>query len=269
MKIIAILKKIKHKLRKYQFNYYKTIIANFKLFPFKQAIHFPLVIYNRVELKLSNSKITLNVPPKFALIRWGLNQDLFTPSNTASMLLMINGEIIINGYIRISPGCVFRIINGKLNLGKYNSLGGGSKLLCNNKIYIDDYSRFGFGSILCDTNFHYINHNGIIVNCNGEIKIGKSIFVGNNSSIVKGAIIPDYSIISSKSYVNKDFSEFQNGALIAGAPAKILKEGYRRISSPKLEEKIKTYFDSHKEDKQYIISEEDIDNPEDMNIYYL
>ena len=268
MGIIKLLKGIKSNIERYRFNYYKTVVANFKLLPISQAIHFPLIIYGKIELKLCNSSIILKTPSKFGLIRWGINQDLFVPSKCHSMLLIINGKLIINGAIRVSPGCVFRIINGEVIFGKYNSLGGGSTLLCNNQIYIGDYSRFGFGTILCDTNFHYINHDGIISNCHGRVRIGKSIFVGNNSSIVKGAVLPDYAIVSSKSYVNKDFSEYQDGALIAGSPAKVLKSGFKRISSPLLEQKIKKFFDSHKEDEVYILSSDDIDNPEDMGVFY-
>jgi len=263
-----IIRLIKARIGKYKFNYYKTFIANFRLLPIKQAIRFPIVIYGKAELRLSNSSMVLKVAPRFGLIRWGINEDLFVPSKCNSMLLMIHGRLVINAPIRVSPGCVFRIINGEVTFGKYNSIGGGSKLLCNNKISIGDYSRFGFGTILCDTNFHYINHNGVITNCHGEIQIGKSIFVGNNSSIVKGAVLPDYAIVSSKSYVNKDFSEYQDGALIAGLPAKVLKSGFKRVSSPLLEQKIAKFFIEHTNGDAYIVSGDDMDNPEDLSIYY-
>lgn len=268
MKIIAILKKIKHKLRKYQFNYYKTIIANFKLFPFKQAIHFPLVIYTKTELKLSKSKIILNTTPKFATIKWGRNQDLFVPSGSHSLLLMINGQIFIDGPVRISPGCVFRIFGGKVYLGKFIEFGGNCKLLCNNKLVIGEECRFAFGNIICDTNYHYISNNGTILNCHGEVIIGKSVWIANNCSIVKGAIIPDYAVVSNKSYVNKDLSGALNGALIAGTPAKILKENCKQVRSPKLEQKINNYFNIHKDTETYIISKNDTDN-ENLTRYFI
>lgn len=75
--------------------------------------------------------------------------------------------------------------------------------------------------------------------------------------------------ISNKSYVNKDFSEYQEGVLIAGIPAKILKKELKRILSPILEEKIKTFYYYNKENELYTMSIEDVDNPEDLIICYL
>ena len=122
--LISFLRKIKRIYLKYHFCYYKTIVVNFKLLPFKQAIHLPLVIYGPIQLVLNRSKIKLNVKPRFGLIKWGYNQDFFVPTKTPSMLFMFNGTIIINGSLRVSPGVVFRI-SGIAELGKHIEIGGG------------------------------------------------------------------------------------------------------------------------------------------------
>ena len=261
--IISFLKKIRSIYSKYRFCYYKTIVANFKLLPFKQAIHLPLVIYGPTQLVLSRSKIKLNVKPRFGLIKWGYNQDLFVSTKMPSIIVMINGTLIINGPVRVSAGCTFRI-SGEVNVGKCCRIGGGCKILCNNYVEIGDYSAMAFGTIVCDTNFHYIEHQGSVANCSGSVIIGNLVFIGNNSSIVKGAKIPQNAIVSSKSFVNKDFSEAPNGALIAGSPSKILRDGYYRIFSHKLENKIKCYFKDNPDMKVYVMSSNDIDVPEDL-----
>lgn len=261
--IIKYLKALKNNISKYRFCYYKTFYANFKLFPFKQAIHLPLVIYGPTQLKLSRSKIKLNVKPRFGLIKWGYNQDLMLPSKMPSMLCMINGVLIINGDTTISSGVVFRIL-GTVILGRHNFIGGGVKILCCKHIEVGNYSRIGFGSILCDTNFHYIQHDRQVENRIGDVIIGEYIWVGNNSSIVKGARIPNHAIVSSKSYVNKDLSANGEGVLIAGAPAKIIREGYYRIFSPKLENKIQKYFKDNPSIHVYQMSGNDIDIPDDI-----
>ncbi len=256
--IIKYLKALKNNISKYRFCYYKTLLANFKLLPFKQAIHLPLVIYGPTQLKLSRSKIELNVKPHFGLIKWGYNQDLMFPSKMPSMLCMINGTLIVNGDTTISSGVVFRIL-GTVQFGRHNFIGGGVKILCCKYIEVGNYSRIGFGSILCDTNFHYIQHDRRVENRIGDVIIGEYIWVGNNSSIVKGARIPNHAIISSKSYVNKDLSANGEGVLIAGAPAKIIREGYYRIFSPELESCINQYFINNPDMHTYVMSENDVD----------
>lgn len=257
-KIYDFLKKIKRMVLKYRFCYYKTLVANFKLFPFKQAIHLPLVIYGPTQLILSRSKIKLNVKPQFGLIKWGYNQDLMFPSKMPSMLCMINGILIVNGDITISSGVVFRIL-GTIQFGKRNFIGGGAKILCCKYIEIGNCSRIGFASILCDTNFHYIQHDRRVENRIGDVIIGEYVWVGNNSSIVKGAKIPNHAIVSSKSYVNKDLSANGEGVLIAGAPAKIIREGYYRIFSSALETRINQYFTNNPDIHTYIMNDDDID----------
>lgn len=263
MTLISLLKNIKHRTLKYRFCVFKTIITNFRLLSFKEAIHFPLVIYGPTQLVLSRAKIKLNVKPRFGLIKWGYNQDFFVPTKMPSMLFMINGLLIINGPVRVSAGCTFRV-SGKVNLGKCCRIGGNCKILCNNYVEIGDYSAMAFGSIVCDTNFHYIQYQNSVADCNGSVIIGNLVFIGNNASIVKGAKIPQRAIVSSKSFVNKDFSAAPNGALIAGSPAKILRDGYYRIFSPKLENKIQNYFKDNHDKQVYQISDKDIDIADDI-----
>ena len=217
--VITILKNIKRKISLCRFFYYKTLIANFKLLPFKQAIHLPLVIYSPIQLKLNKAHIRLNVPARFGLIKWGLNQDLFLPTKTPSMLSIINGHIIINGPLIISPGVVFRIC-GVAEFGKHIGIGGGCKILINNKLVIGSKVRLAFGSIICDSDFHYLYNNGIIHRKDGKVVIGNSVWIGNNCSIVKNAVIPDNAVVSSKSFVNKNFGNYTSGILLAGTPAK-------------------------------------------------
>ena len=83
--------------------------------------------------------------------------------------------------------------------------------------------------------------------------------MGNNNSIVKGTKNHKHDIISSKSYVNKDLSANGEGVLIAGAPAKIIREGYYRIFSPELESCINQYFINNPDMHTYVMSENDVD----------
>lgn len=261
---IIYLKKFKSFVLRYRFCYFKTIIANFRLLPFRQAIHLPLVIYNKTELKLSRSRIRLNIPPRFGLIKWACNEDLFTSSKSPSLLLMIDGTLTINGPARISPGCVFRIIGGTVQLGKAYCLGGEGKILCCGNIRIGDFNRMAFGTIVCDSDYHYIRRKGGVKNCLGEVITGDCIWVGNNSSIMKGTKLPDYTVIGSKSYVNKDFTTTMYAPLIVGSPAKVVGDSYLRIFSPILEKKIRNWFSEHPDANIYSMPDDEKDKPEDL-----
>lgn len=259
MRLTAFFKLIKFEIEKYKFNYVKTIIANFSLFPFRQAIHFPLVIYNSIELKIRRSKIILETPARFGVITIGRNIDYFISSKNPSLLFMLNASFTVGGNIKISSGVTFRIDGGDLYIGKNCAIGANCKILCNNNISIGEHSIFAYGHILCDTDYHFIEYEGKIKNCNGSIRIGKYVWAGNNSSIAKGSILPDYSVISNKTYVNKDFSNFNDGILVAGTPGKVIKVGLKRVLSLKLEVKLKEYFKSDKSDVEYNMTREELE----------
>lgn len=235
------LKKIKYIINTYRFHIFKTIYVNFKLLPFKQAVFLPFVIYNKTQFKLSKSKLYLNVPAKFGLIKWGFQNDWQVSKYTPSLLMLINGKVYINGNIIVAPGCTVRVHEGVLSFGNKVFIGGGSKVLSNNHIEIDDQTMVAFGSIICDTDFHYLKHNGVIRNCSGTIKIGKNCWIGNNTTIMRNSILPDNTIVGSKSYVNKDFSNVEPMSILIGTPAHVAKSGYERIPTS-MEGELRRYF---------------------------
>lgn len=239
--IMRLIKKIRKWISKYQFNYYKTLVANFRLFPFQQAVHLPLVIYNKPELKLSRSCIQLNVPTRFGLIKWGNNYDLFSSRKAPSLLAMIDGQLIINGPIFINSGTVFRIF-GQVTFGEHVGIGSQCKLLVNNNVKIGSKVRIAFGTIISDSDFHYLYNDGIVHRKNGNVAIGNSVWIGNNVSVLKNAVIPHNAVVSSKSLVNKDFGKYNQGILLAGMPAKIVRENCTQIYSDELDKECDNFF---------------------------
>ena len=149
--------------RKYHFHVWKTLVVNFKLLPFKQAIHLPIVIYGKTQLIISNSSVKLY------------------PTPAPSLLFMINGTMVLEGDVQFSSGCTLRINDGILQLGENVCFSGGCKILCNNRIFIRAYSQFAFDCVCCDTNFHYIlQKDGLVKDCVGIIEVGNRNWIGNS-----------------------------------------------------------------------------------------
>lgn len=64
---------------------------------------------------------------------------------------------------------------------------------------------------------------GLRVNAAGNVLIGDHVWVGLRSIINKGARVPSDSIVGAMSFVSAEFEE--EGVVIAGTPAKIVKRG--------------------------------------------
>ena len=64
--------------------------------------------------------------------------------------------------------------------------------------------------------------------CSENIFIGNDVWICNRYTILKGSYLPNRSIVSTNSLVNKNFKSEPNNSIYAGIPAKFIKTGYTR-----------------------------------------
>ena len=111
--------------------------------------------------------------------------------------------------------------------------------MCTKSICIQDYVAIGYETTLMDTDFHFVvNNKGVIYPNEKEILIGEGSWISSNCKIMKGIKLPKCSIIATNSLVLKDLSNYPEGTLFAGIPAKPIKEGVRRIFNKQLEQNL-------------------------------
>lgn len=92
-------------------------------------------------------------------------------------------------------------------------------------IEIGEGTNIGGGSRICDTDFHSV-YSDYRLNGNTNIKtkpvyIGKRVFIGGHSIILKGVTIGDEAVIGAGSVVTKNIPA---GEIWAGNPAKFIKK---------------------------------------------
>ena len=91
------------------------------------------------------------------------------------------------------------------------------------KLKIGNNCMFSGNVMLHLTDGHSItDYNGKLLNYGANVVIGDNVWVGRNSTILKNASIPDFTIIGMGSIVSKRFNE--KNTIIAGVPAKIVKK---------------------------------------------
>lgn len=91
---------------------------------------------------------------------------------------------------------------------------------------------------------------GDIIGSSSKVKIGNNVFIGMNTTILKGVKVGDNVIIGAGSLVNKDIP---NNMVVAGNPAKIicsLDEYYKKRKCIYKEEAIETAFEYYKRYKK-------------------
>ena len=177
-------------------------------------------------------------------------------------LLHNDGLIIVNGQLRLNNGYyISNSRNGIIEFGRTIFANNNFTVICNNRIIIGDECRFAFGVRMMTTDTHFsIDINSYIINTNSHpIVLGKNNWITSDVKIMKGTVTPDWTIVTANSFLNKDYSKsIGPNCILGGQPAKLIKEGQRRIFSQKNEDMLREYFEENPNEKMRIISH-DID----------
>lgn len=210
-----------------------TIYLNFKILPFKEAFHLPLIVKHKVKFRALSGKIKFKCPIKFGIVQIGRDVDEM-PISFIPAQLRIQGLWIINGPVIINKGANFIIWpNAVMELGSYVMICSGVTLKSVKNIRIGDHAMISSGSFIMDSNIHCIREikTGNIKTPTSPICIGDNVWLSMNTSVLGGAKIPSDSVLTRYSFVNKDLTLEGIGGIFAGSPAKLVKKGYCRLKS--------------------------------------
>jgi len=204
----------------------RSLYFNFRVLSFKQAIKLPFWLNQKVVIHKNTGIIKFGVPVTFRMITFttihkeiiGKNISHWTNEGTVSF----TGD-----HIRFGTGCCITAYkNSSITFDKNVTIGGNSKIMSQETIVIGANLRTAWDVQIIDTNFHYSKNSvsNEVFQKQAPIIIGKDCWIANRSSLMKGAKIPDGTIVASNSVVNKQFNIpiNENSIFIGGAPAKII-----------------------------------------------
>lgn len=209
----------------------RTIWFNFKVLPFRQAIRLPFFIYSKTIFRNLSGRITID-SDRISTNMIKIGADWWYPATSKPLVIWsIYGTLVFKGPISFPQGTYIHVAkNGVLQFGsKETMIGTNTKIMCFEKITIGDSARITWDCQIYDTSFHYIEVEGIAMKLTSPIYIGNNVWVGNNTTITKGVFIPDWSIITSHSLVNKDLSSYGEHCMFAGCPVMLKKRGVTRV----------------------------------------
>jgi acetyltransferase-like isoleucine patch superfamily enzyme len=120
---------------------------------------------------------------------------------------------------------------GKITVGD-NTMFNGVCVVSYKEVEIGKNCQIASSTIIADTNFHPVdpierekqvtgNKFSFLSVKNAKIKIGNNVWIGWNSTILKGVTIGDNSIVAAGSVVTS--GQYPDNCIIAGNPAKVVK----------------------------------------------
>ncbi|MEI6752662.1 MAG: acyltransferase [Paludibacter sp.] len=137
----------------------------------------------------------------------------------------VSGRVIFKGRALIGQGSKISVEDtGELIFGENLKITAETSIVSLLKIEFGKNCLLSWDILIMDNDFHAIinKKNGIRFPQSKPIYIGDNVWIGCNTTILKGSHIPEHCIIGSNSTVNKKFEE--SYCLYAGNPLKVRKE---------------------------------------------
>lgn len=224
----------------------KTIWLNYKILPFKQAKYLPILVCGKCKFRhiYRGGVIIDNEDIRPFMIVIGKNS-CYVATSEPKTIWSIHGTLILKGPINFLQGTYVMVAEGAvLTIGSRGTVvGSNTKIMCFDSITIGNSVRITWDCQFYDSSFHYVrNSSGNISKLSKPIVIGNNVWIGNHATVVKGSVLPDFSIVGSHSLVNKDFSDTDGHCLLTGVPATVKAVGLTRIFDGDEENKLDIAF---------------------------
>ncbi len=190
---------------KYRVHILKTLYFNFKYLSLREAIKFPYLIGCNVIFRTLKGSVQIDAPIKRGMIRIGFRDMGIQNEKDQKTILDLRAEsqLIFKGCASIGAGA--RIYTkGILTIGDDFYLSLNSTIIAHENVSFSKSCTVGWDSLIMDTDFHkvYNFYTGEKYPMTKPILIGEHVWICNECQILKGAVIPDDTIIASKSLIN-------------------------------------------------------------------
>ena len=244
-------------------NIIKTIYINFRCLPFKQAILFPIMCYGPIRFRQLSGKIILKEMRRGAL-KIGVDACGYRTKGTTTFTLLKGATMKVDGSVLIYQGAsVFVGKNAVLTMRNCSTLGDDAEIVCFKRITIGISTDLTWQCQVTDFGSHFVMdcETGRVNTLFREVELGNYCWIGNRTTIQPGTRLPDWTIVASNSLLNKNYVTLglQSYSLIGGQPAKLLRQGVKRIYDKQKEAELMSWFAHNNE--PYVV----IENPQAQN----
>jgi acetyltransferase-like isoleucine patch superfamily enzyme len=145
-------------------------------------------------------------------------------SAKSSIYMYQNSVFNVKGRVKLGPGV--GVVTGpgaKLSIGDDTYITASSIIYCANEIEIGSGCAIAWNTTIIDTDFHHIYYpDGTQNELTAPIRIGNKVWIGCNTTILKGVTIGDNAVIGANTLVNRDVPP---NCLAVGNPMRIIQEG--------------------------------------------
>lgn len=178
---------------------------NMHYFGLRGLIKLPILAYGKIELADLGGRLFIKQPLHRGILKFGIHILGITPSN-ATTIWQLSGCINILGGVIIGRGCKLSV-GGNLTFGDNVCITGMSTIICSTGIMIGENSIVSWDVLIMDNDQHYIQKNQREISMMRPILIGRNVWIGCRTLILKGTQIADNIIVAADSTITKSVTE--------------------------------------------------------------
>lgn len=128
----------------------------------------------------------------------------------------VSGRVRLGRNITLGQGTRISVgDSGELVIGNDFCITARSSIICHKKVEIGKDVLLSWDNLVMDTDFHHIDYSSI----SGPIRIGDHVWIGCRCLVLKGASIPEGSVLAAGAMVTKELPEVN--ALYGGVNKKL------------------------------------------------
>ena len=176
------------------------------------------------EKDLQNEECAKNLFQDAIRVTMGLNNKYHTPEEIREIMTELTGKKIDDTFRMFPP--FYTDFGKNITIGKNVFINSGCHFQDQGGIEIGDGCLIGHNVVLATINHDLYPENNRI-NHYAPIKLGKSVWVGSNSTILPGVTVGDWAVIAAGAVVTRDVPPM---TIVGGVPAKVI-----RVIDPKEE----------------------------------
>jgi acetyltransferase-like isoleucine patch superfamily enzyme len=203
----------------------KTLRFNLHYFPLKTALKLPVVVSHRTLLRELNGKVVLPEKVETAMVKIGFGDVGHYDRKHSRSIWQVSGTVGFGGKASIGHGSKLSI-RGDLTLGADFNMTAESTIVCAKNIRFGNDCLLSWDILVMDTDEHPLydkEHKRI--NPDKPIIVGNHVWIGCKCVLLKGAEIPDNTVLAAGTLLTSAFSGEQQ--VIGGNPPSILKREVR------------------------------------------
>lgn len=179
---------------------YIAFICKLNLF---KTIYYSLRFGGKVFVGKAKIYIDGNGKIAFATSKSSIMIGIYTTVATPTVItLMNNAQLIVGQSVKINRGCKIVVHDsGILKINDNTYFNENARVHCRKMISVGRNCAIAWNTNILDTDIHAIQYSKDNTNVDKNIQIGNNVWVGANSTILKGSTIEDNCIIGANSLV--------------------------------------------------------------------